>query len=299
MTAPQSPDPAAVSSSSPALERIPLFVWGRCAILVVGGFLSMLSATVVNVALPAMASAFDVPLANMQWVATAFLLGLGAAIPVSGWVAQRFGMTRLWLTMLALFTVLSVACALAPDFYVLVGLRLALGLAGGVLVPLSQMMLGSIAGPRRMGRVMSVLGVPILLAPALGVTVGSLLLTHLGWTALFCINLPIGLLGLAAGWAFLPRIEGGNAGRLDGFGLACLAFGLPAIAWGVSSIVAGAVSNSPSLWILAAGALLLLVFAVHAWRAERPILKIRFLSRPTFALAGLIVFSSGFVTFGA
>lgn len=284
-----------------ALEPISLEIWGRSAILVAGGFASMFTATVINTALPAMSAEFARPLDEVQWVATAFLIGLAAAIPVSGWLAKRIGVTRLWFVSLVLFIILSAGCALAPSLDMLIVLRLMLGLTGGVLVPVSQMLLGLIAGPGRMGRVMSVLGVPIALAPALGITFGGMLLAQFGWPSLFWINLPIGLLGLVAGWLWLPRIAAEAAGRFDILGFLLLALGLPLLGWGVSvlghdssaagRLVAGAAAG--------AGLLLLLVFGFHAARRTEPLLKVALLAKPIFAMASLIVFAAGFITFGA
>lgn len=283
------------------LEPISMEIWGRSAILVAGGFASMFTATVINAALPAMSAEFARPLDQVQWVATAFLIGLAAAIPVSGWLAKRIGVTRLWFVSLALFIMLSAGCALAPSLDMLIVLRLMLGLTGGVLVPASQMLLGLIAGPGRMGRVMSVLGVPIALAPALGITFGGMLLAQFGWPSLFWINLPIGLLGLLAGWLWLPRIAAEAAGRFDILGFLLLALGLPLLSWGVSVLGHDASAAGRLIAGAAAGAglLLLLVFGFHAARRTEPLLKVALFAKPIFVMASLIVFAAGFITFGA
>lgn len=286
----------------PVPEHIPLRVWALCAILAIGGFVSMLTATVINVALPTIGREFGASLGATQWIVTVFLLGLAATIPLSGWAAQKLGVTRLWLISMAVFTVLSIVCALASSLEVLVCARLALGLAGGLLVPASQMMLGIIAGPQRMGRVMSVLGVPIVLAPALGVTIGSLLLSTFGVASLFWINVPLGLLGVAIGYKWLPRIEGKDAGRFDLVGFLLLAAGIPLFTWGISEFDhAGNQSVNPLSPYLGAatGMALLLIFVFHALRVKAPFLKVILFSRPVFTYASLIVFSAGFITFGA
>lgn len=283
------------------LEPISAEIWGRSAILIAGGFASMFTATVINAALPALSVEFAGSLDDVQWVATAFLIGLAAAIPVSGWLAKRVGVTRLWFLSLALFTALSMGCALAPSLDMLIALRLALGLAGGVLVPVSQMLLGLIAGPGRMGRVMSVLGVPIALAPALGITFGGMLLAQYGWPSLFWINVPMGLAGLVAGWLWLPRIAAETAGRFDILGFLLLALGLPLLSWGVSVLGHDSSASGHVIAGAAAGAglLLLIVFGFHAARHSEPLLKVALLAKPVFAMASLIVFAAGFITFGA
>lgn len=280
------------------LDPIPLDIWARGSILVIGGFVSMFAATVINVALPALGVAFGATLDQVQWVATSFLIGLAASIPVSGWLARRIGVTKLWLVSLALFTGVSVLCTLAPSLPALIAVRLAQGLIGGVLVPASQMLLGIIAGPKRMGRVASVLGIPIVMGPAVGITLGGFLLQHWGWASLFWVTLPVGLLGLFAGYRWLPRIEASEAGRFDIPGFLLLMLGLPLLSWGVS-VLGHDLHSLAAQAAAAAGAILLAIFTLHAARSDAPLLKVTLFAEPIFTQASFIVFAAGFITFGA
>ncbi|WP_051247883.1 DHA2 family efflux MFS transporter permease subunit [Inquilinus limosus] len=281
------------------LERIPAALWRQAAILVVGGFLSRLTTSIVNIGLVPMGEGFGVPLDTMQWVATGYLLALAASIPVSAWAARRVGPTRLWLASLTLFTLASTACALAATAGQLIAARVLLGLCGGLLVPVGQMLLGMAAGPGRMGRLMATMGVVVVLAPAIGSTVGSALLAWRGWPWLFWINVPLGLAALLAGWRWLPRVDAGAAGRLDIPGLVLLSLGLPLMTWGVSAI-----AQSGGFGPAAGGALLLGValvagFALRARRAEAPLIRIRLLGQRVFGPAGAILFCAGFTVYGA
>ncbi|WP_236005260.1 MFS transporter [Amycolatopsis pittospori] len=156
-------------------ERITPALWEMASILTLGGFLSMFTSTVVNVALGAIAAKLDAPLATAQWIATGYLLALAAMVPVSGWASRRFGATRLWLVCVGLFAAFSSLCAMATSIEALIVFRVLQGAAGGLLVPAGQILFAMAAGPKRLGRMMTVLSIPISLAPVLGTLSGSLL----------------------------------------------------------------------------------------------------------------------------
>lgn len=286
-----------------SLERIPAALWRQAAILVVGGFLSRLTTSIVNIGLAPMGEGFGVTLDTMQWVATGYLLALAAAIPVSAWAARRVGPTRLWFASLILFILVSAACALSATAGQLIAARVLLGLCGGLLVPVGQMLLGMAAGPGRMGRLMGTMGIVVVLAPAIGSTVGSALLAWQGWQWLFWINLPLGLAALLAGWRWLPRAEAGAAGpagRLDIPGLVLLTLGLPLMTWGVFAIAqAGGFGAAMADGALLVGLLLVAGFGLRARRMAAPLIRIRLLRESIFGPAGLILFCGGFTIYGA
>ena len=284
------------------LERIPAALWRQAAILVGGGFLSRLTTSIVNIGLTPMGEGFGVPLDTMQWVATGYLLALAASIPISAWAARRVGPTRLWFASLALFILASVACALSATAGQLIAARVLLGLCGGLLVPVGQMLLGMAAGPGRMGRMMGTMGLVVVLAPAIGSTVGSALLAW-HWPWLFWINLPLGLAALLAGWLWLPRVEGGQvgpAGRLDLPGLVLMTLGLPLMTWGVVAIAqAGGFGVAAADGALLLGLALIAGFTLRARRMEAPLIRIRLLRERIFGSAGLTPLCGGFTVYGA
>src|SRR3954447_8227400 len=194
----------------------------RIAIAVVlGAIMSVLSTTIVNVALETLSVQLDASLDNVQWVVTGYMLSLAAVIPVSGWAAVRFGAKRLYVISLVLFTAGSALCGLAWSLESLVVARVLQGLAGGLLVPIGQIALVKAAGPRNMARVMSAIGVPIILAPVFGPTLGGLLVEHISWQAIFFVNVPVGIVAVIAALRLLPRDAGEtDAGRLDVPGVA-------------------------------------------------------------------------------
>ncbi|MDQ6608045.1 MAG: DHA2 family efflux MFS transporter permease subunit, partial [Actinomycetota bacterium] len=211
-------------------DRIPPYVWRVGLVVVVGSMMSILDTTIVNVALDTLAHRLHATIDQIQWVATGYLLSLAAVIPTTGWAARRFGPKRLYLVSLVTFTAGSALCGLASNTTELIVFRVLQGIGGGMILPIGQLMLAQAAGPKRMGRVMSIVAVPMMLAPILGPTIGGLILDNASWRWIFYVNVPIGVIGVIAALRILPRFErelGGAADPLDFFGLTLLAVGLP------------------------------------------------------------------------
>src|SRR4051794_18268990 len=146
--------------TSSAQEKIEPWVWRIAGVVIVGMVMSILDTTIVNVALHTLSEDLGTTLAQIQWVATGYLLALAAVIPVTGWSARRFGAKRVYLTSIALFTVGSALCGIAGSSTELILFRVLQGLGGGMIMPLAQMIMAEVAGPKRMGRVMGVVVMP-------------------------------------------------------------------------------------------------------------------------------------------
>src|ERR1044072_1481461 len=180
-------------------------LWRIAVVVILGAIMSVLDTTIVNVALDTLSVKLHSSLDGIQWVVTGYMLALAAVIPVTGWAATRFGSRRLYLISLVLFTAGSALCGLAWSSESLIAARVLQGLGGGMLMPIGQMILVRAAGPKNMARVMSAIGVPIILAPVFGPTLGGLLLEHAGWQWIFFVNLPIGIAAVIAALRLLPR----------------------------------------------------------------------------------------------
>src|SRR3954463_967838 len=205
--------------------------------------MSILDATIVNVALQTLRQDLGVSLATIQWVATAYLLALSAVIPLTGWMAERFGPRTVWMGSVAGFVVTSALCGLAWSAGALIAFRVLQGLAGGMIMPIGMIPLAQAAGPQRMGRVMSVVGVPMLLGPVLGPVLGGLIVEHLSWRWIFYVNLPVGVVGLVLAARLLPstRAEGTRGvtavpPELDWKGLLMLSPGVAMLVFGLSEV---------------------------------------------------------------
>src|SRR3954462_11054210 len=140
--------------------------------------MSILDTTIVNVALETLSRELDPPLSTIQWVSTGYLLSLASVIPLTGWMTERFGAKRVWMTSVALFGIGSALCRLAWSAESLIFFRVLQGIGGGMIMPVGMSVMAQTAGPKRIGRVMSVVGVPMLLGPILGPVLGGLIVDN-------------------------------------------------------------------------------------------------------------------------
>ncbi|HET9859545.1 MAG TPA: DHA2 family efflux MFS transporter permease subunit, partial [Nocardioidaceae bacterium] len=173
-------------------------------VVVLGAIMSILDITVVSIALPTFQSEFNATYATVAWTMTAYTLALATVIPVTGWAADRFGTKRLYMLALTLFTIGSGLCATADTIGELIGFRVLQGLGGGMLMPLGMTIMTKAAGPDRIGRLMAILGIPMLLGPIGGPILGGWLIDEFTWHWIFLINVPIGALALLYAWWALP-----------------------------------------------------------------------------------------------
>src|SRR6478752_4118891 len=188
---------SAQSSQPEGLDRETLIVAG---VVMLGAVMSILDTTVVNVAIDHLAVAFHSSLTTIQWVITGYTLALAAVIPITGWAADRFGTKRIYLYSLGLFMLGSALCAVAWSADSLIAFRVLQGIGGGMIMPSVMTIMTKKAGPHRMGRVMGILGVPMLIAPIIGPILGGWLVDDVSWRWIFLINIPIGVVAIIAAW---------------------------------------------------------------------------------------------------
>ncbi|MCS0639591.1 DHA2 family efflux MFS transporter permease subunit [Streptomyces sp. LP05-1] len=271
------------------------------SVLVLGTILAVLDSTVVNVGIEAIRSDFGSSLATVQWISTGYLLAFALVAPISGWATNRFGAKRVWMTSVACFVLGSALCGLAWSAASLIVFRVLQGIGGGLIQPVGQSMIAQAAGPKRIGRVMSLLIIPLTFAPALGPVVGGVLIGLLSWQWIFYINIPLGALTLLLAARVLPSSTPEGGQRLDVLGLALISPGLAAIIYGFSETgnghgFADTVVHAP----VAVGALLLIAYAVHALRpGSTPVLDLRLFGRRAFSHAILTSFLVGAALFSS
>ncbi|MFI6514056.1 MDR family MFS transporter [Spirillospora sp. NPDC050679] len=270
----------------------------RLAVVVLlGGVMTVLDTTIVNVAVTAVGTAFDASLSAVQWVLTGYVLALSMAIPLTGWSVRRFGGRTMWLVSLGLFIGGSLLCGLAWSVVSLVAFRVVQGVGGGMLMPIGQMMLARAAGPDRMGRVMSVISVPMMVAPVLGPLLGGVLVEQLSWRWMFFVNVPFCAVALLAAVRMLPSDTGRDpSARLDFAGMALLCPGLAALVYGLSAAGEGAgPSGGRFLGWTVGGGVLIAAFVVHALRkGPGALIELRLLRARSFTTAtgGIFLYSA-------
>src|SRR5438094_4185622 len=254
-------------------DRIESHVWRIGFVVIIGSIMGILDTTIVNVALDKLGTDLHKSIANTQWVITGYMLSLAAVIPVTGWAARRFGAKPVYLLSLVLFTAGSALCGVAQSLDQLIVFRVIQGIGGGMILPLGQLMMAEAAGPKRMGRVMSIVAVPMMLAPILGPTVGGLIVDNASWRWIFYVNLPIGAIAVIAALRILPRRAPEAAGALDVRGFALMATGVPLLTYGLAEIgVTGSFTAAKAIVPCLAGLALIAAFALHALRVPNPLL---------------------------
>ncbi|MGW4806145.1 DHA2 family efflux MFS transporter permease subunit [Kitasatospora sp. NPDC004272] len=234
-------------------------------VLALGAFVALLDTTVVGVALHGLGLRFGAGPAAVQWVATAYLLAMSAVIPATDWAARRFGAAACWTGSLAVFLAGSVLCGAAWSLGSLVAFRAVQGLGAGMLFPLMRILVVQVAGPQRMGRTMSLIAVPVLLAPVAGPVLGGAVLQGLSWRWVFLLNVPVCLLVVVLSPLLLPNVRGPRPERLDAVGLVTVGAGLAAGVLGLGRLGADGPVAGALLPLLAAAALLIW----HGVRARR------------------------------
>jgi EmrB/QacA subfamily drug resistance transporter len=264
-----------------------------------GTLMSSVDATVTNVALHTVGRDLGSSIGDVQWVATGYLLTLASVIPVSGWIARRFGARRVYTIALALFAASSGLCAAASTLGELVAFRALQGVAAGVILCISQLIAAEVAGPEQMGRMMSRIWMVTGLGSVLGPILGGVIIAGLGWRWIFLINVPIGVVATLAAVRYLPRTPPRPAGPLDVSGLVRLGLGIPSIVFALAQAEATNKPLAPSTLIpLLAGIALTCDFVRHALRAKHPLLDLRLYARRTFATGSMALFCLNVVWFG-
>lgn len=290
--------PAAAAEPDEKLDPALLRLAG---VLVLGLVAAALDTTMVNVAIDKFGHDLHATVSTTQWVSTGYLLSYSMVIPLSGWLSARIGTKNLWLAALTTFVAASVLCGVAGNIDVLIAFRIVQGAGGGMMLVLFQAVLVQAAGPRRLGRIMSITSVPAMLAPIIGPIIGGLIVTYLSWRWIFYVNVPTCVTGLILAWRVLPRHPGGAVPRLDAIGLILLAPALAAIIYGLSEAgVTGSFTATRALAPLCAGIVLVAAFTWHSLSARyAPIIDLHLMRLRSYASAISITFIMGFGLFAS
>ncbi|MEU6811657.1 DHA2 family efflux MFS transporter permease subunit [Streptomyces sp. NPDC046831] len=265
-------------------------------VMVLGGMMSYLDATIVNVGISTLGGEFHAPLSTIEWVTTGYLLAVALAIPVAGWATVRFGAKKMWLLGLTLFLAGSALCALAWNAESLIAFRVLQGLGGGMVDPIMMTVVATAAGPERMGRVMGLISVPITLGPVVGPIVGGLLLENLSWEWMFLVNIPFALAAIVLAIRVLPADppRGSEPVPLDALGVALLSPGFAALVYALSQAGAHGFGGTTVVIGLVLGLALFVGYTVHALRTSKtPLLDVRLFSSKGFSASVATMFLLG------
>ena len=255
--------------------------------------------TVVAVAQRTFIDQFASTQAIVSWTIAGYMLAFATVIPITGWAADRFGTKRLFMSSVLAFALGSLLCAMAPNILLLIVFRVLQGIGGGMLLPLSWMILTREAGPKRVGRLMAIGGIPILLGPIGGPILGGWLIDAYGWKWIFLVNLPIGLVTLVLAAILFAKDCPAPSEALDVTGLLLLSPGVAIFLCGVSAIPGRhTIADRFVLVPVLVGFALIIAFSLHAWhRADHPLIDLRLFKNPAVTQVNvtLLVFAAASV----
>ncbi|MBT8241516.1 MAG: DHA2 family efflux MFS transporter permease subunit [Acidimicrobiia bacterium] len=252
------------------------------AVYIVGLSMTIIDGTAVNVALPTLARQFGVPTTEIEWVALAYLLTLAAVIPAAGWLGDRFGTKRMFLTALTLFVTGSMLCGASQSLAQLIASRILQGMGAGLITPIgSAMLFRAFPLKERATATVGVLSVAVV-APAIGPILGGVLVDNASWRWIFLINLPIGLAGVSLGWLWLREETQPQPGRLDGAGLVLSATGVSLLIFALSTGPDFGWLSGPILGAVVIGAVSLVTLVMVELRLDQPMLALRLFSNRLF-----------------
>jgi EmrB/QacA subfamily drug resistance transporter len=280
--------------------RVRKLVW----ILVLGALAPLLDTTIVNVALPTIGRALHTSVATSQWTITGYLLAMGIVIPISGWLLERLGGKKLWISALLFFLVGSALSGIVWNTSSLIIFRIVQGIAAGILMPLMTTLAIGIAksegGGVPLGRLMAVATLPIVVVPVFGPIIGGLIVEHFDWRWIFYVNVPVCILAAFLAWLKLPAGKpAAERHQFDLFGFVQLAPAIALIFYGLSKATGPNGFEATTVYIpLIIGLVLAASFIVYALRKVNPLIDIRALRVRSYAASIGLLFLSGLSVYG-
>jgi len=253
--------------------------------LIVGGaqFMHQFDGAVIATALPSMAASLHEDPVRLNLAITTYLLALAVFVPVSGWMADRFGARRVFIAAIVVFTVSSVLCGLAHSLVELVLCRVLQGMGGAMMTPVGRVIVLKSVPKLQLVQAMNYITIPAVLGPLLGPSVGGFIVTYFSWPWIFFINLPIGLAGVFMVRIFIPDVHAEEVARLDLRGFVLIGMAVAGLVFGFEAIGRDVVPGSIILASIAAGALCSGLYLIYARRASDPIIDLSLLRIRTFA----------------
>lgn len=249
-------------------------------------FIENMDSTAITTSLPMIAGDLGVEPVALKLALTTYMLALAVFIPISGWVADRFGAKPTFMAAIGVFLLGSVGCAASDSLGALVAARFLQGMGGAMMVPVGRLVLLRTVPKAQLVQALSWLTIPALLGPMLGPPLGGLITTYSNWRFIFLINLPMGLLGIYLAWRHIPMLRGG-ARPLDWRGFALSATGLALTMFGFASMGRHLISTPVAAACLFAGAGLLGVYVMHSRRHPHPLIDLGLMKLPTFRIGVL------------
>lgn len=255
-------------------------------------FMEQLDSTVVNTAIPSMAASLQVTPLSLKAVVTSYILSLAVSIPISGWMADRFGTRRVFMTAIGIFTIASVLCGLSVNSPMLVAARLLQGFGAAMMMPVGRLTIVRTFPKNELLAAMNFVIIPALIGPLLGPTIGGLIVHWLTWRDIFFINVPVGLVAICLAHRYMPDYRGEHTRPLDLIGLVLFGTGVALLSWLLEVFGEHKLDVTSASVLLLISISLLAAYAWHAKEAPFPLLRLALFKVRTFRVSVL----GGFVT---
>ena len=252
-------------------------------LVAVAFFMESLDTTILNTAVPVVAKALGVAPLSMKSVLASYTLSLAVFIPISGWMADRFGTRRVFASAIGVFTLGSALCGLSSNIHLLVACRVLQGFGGAIMVPVGRLTLVRTFAKSELVRAMSFVAIPALIAPMLGPLAGGLIVDYLHWRFVFYLNLPVGLVGLVLVYTHLPDYREPNVKPLDIEGLILFGSGVALLSYVLEIFGDHLLSTGEVLGLLAISLVLIAGYGLHAAHTQYPLLQLSLFRIRTFA----------------
>ena len=281
-------------------------LWLVALTVTIATFMEVLDTSIANVALPHIAGSLSASVDESTWVLTSYLIANAVVLPLSAWISDRVGRKRFYMTCVVLFTISSLCCGLCTSLPMLIFCRVLQGLGGGGLAPSEQAILADTFPPRLRGAGFALYGMAVVLAPAIGPTLGGYITDHYSWHWIFFINVPVGMLSLFLTSVMVedpPHVLEAKK-QTRGKPIDFMGFGLIALGLGSLEVVLDKGQeedwfNSPFIITFIILAVIgLAYFVIWEWNEQHPILELRLLKNPNFAVANSLMFALGAILFG-
>jgi EmrB/QacA subfamily drug resistance transporter len=261
-------------------------------VVATGLFMEQLDATIVNTAIPSIAASLHVTPLSLKSVVTSYILSLAVGIPVSGWIADRYGTRRVFGTAIAIFTLASVLCGLSLNAPMMTAARLLQGIGGAMMMPVGRLAIIRTFPKSELLGAMNFVIIPALIGPLLGPTVGGLIVHWVSWRAIFFVNVPVGSVALYLVYRYMPDYHGAERRPLDVVGLILFSCGTALLSWLLEIFGEHTLDPTTAVVMLAVSIALLGAYAWHASGIEFPLLKLALFRIRTYRVAVL----GGFIT---
>jgi EmrB/QacA subfamily drug resistance transporter len=254
-------------------------------LVAVGFFMESLDTTILNTAVPAIAKALQVPPLSMKAVLASYTLSLAVFIPISGWMANRFGTRRVFASAIGIFTLGSFLCGISRDIHWLVAFRILQGGGGAMMLPVGRITMVRTFAKSELINAMSFVAIPGLIGPMLGPVIGGAIIGYFHWSVIFFVNIPIGFVGLLMVYRHLPNYRESRNYALDIIGLVLFGSGIALLSYVLEVFGETTLSGREMLGLLAISAALLSAYGLHTKRTKHPLLRLKLLATRTFRVA--------------